>query len=92
MCIRLHLAGFGVPSESPDASLLLAWLSRNTDVPMGLVLLLPEALAATVSTHLTHLLQRLLKERRTVPTCNAPGRNSGSCILLYTPALSAKVP
>ena len=92
MCIRLHLAGFGVPSESPDASLLLAWLSRNTDVPMGLVLLLPEALAATVSTHLTHLLQRLLKERRTVPHLQCSREKFWQLHLLYTPALSAKVP
>ena len=32
------LAAFGVPSESPDASLLLAWLSRNMAMPAGLVI------------------------------------------------------
>lgn len=68
----LGTAGFGVPSESPDASLLLAWLSRNADIPMGLVLLLPDAPAVPVAAHLTHLLQRLLKERRAAPTCLEP--------------------
>ncbi len=54
-------AAFGVPSESADASLLQAWLTRNAALPMGLVLRVPPGAPANVTAHLTHLLQRLLK-------------------------------
>ncbi|EIE24021.1 hypothetical protein COCSUDRAFT_47104 [Coccomyxa subellipsoidea C-169] len=55
------LAAFGIPSESPDASLLQAWLTRNQALPMGLIIRLPACPPANVTAHLTHLLQRLLK-------------------------------
>lgn len=57
----LSVAAFGIPSESPDASLLLAWLTRNAAAPMGLLLLLPGDAPPSVLAHLAHLLQRLLK-------------------------------
>ena len=56
-------AAFGVPSESPDASLLLAWLSRNMAMPAGLVIKMPADLPESIVGHISHLLQRLLKVR-----------------------------
>lgn len=55
------MAGMGVPSESPDAALLLAWLGRCTGAPSGLVLRLPAGAPAPVAAHVCHLLQRMLK-------------------------------
>ena len=57
------VAAFGVPSESPDASLLLAWLSRNMAMPAGLVMRMPADLPESIVGHISHLLQRLLKVR-----------------------------
>ena len=62
-CAVLLAPAFGIPSESPDVSLLLAWLTRNAAAPMGLLLLLPGDAPPSVLAHLAHLLQRLLKVR-----------------------------
>ena len=64
----LRRAAFGVPSESADASLLLAWLSRNMAMPAGCVLSIPPDLPQSINDHVTHLLQRLMKVRRTATT------------------------
>ena len=55
------MAGLGVPSDSPDAALLLAWLARCPGAPLGLVLRLPVRAPAAVAAHVCHLLQRMLK-------------------------------
>ena len=59
----LRCAAFGVPSESADASLLLAWLARNMAVPAGCVLSIPPDLPQSINDHVIHLLQRLMKVR-----------------------------
>lgn len=61
----LGCAAFGVPSESADASLLLAWLSRNMAMPAGCVLNMPPELPDSIAEHVAHLLQRLMKVRHT---------------------------
>lgn len=53
--------GLGVPSDSPDAALLLAWLARCPGAPLGLVLRLTRGAPAAVAAHVRHLLQRMLK-------------------------------
>ena len=58
---RVMPAAFGIPSESADASLLLAWLSRNVGMPAGCVLNLPPDLLESIAEHVAHLLQRLMK-------------------------------
>ncbi|CAL5227758.1 g10777 [Coccomyxa viridis] len=55
------LSAFGVPSESADASLLLAWLSRNMAMPAGCLLSIPPDLPQSINDHIIHLLQRLIK-------------------------------
>ena len=55
------MAGLGVPSDSPDAALLLAWLARCPGAPLGLLLRLPAGAPAAVAAHVCHLLQRMLK-------------------------------
>ena len=55
------MAGLGVPSDSPDAALLLAWLARCAGAPLGLVLRLPERVPAAVAAHVCHILHRMLK-------------------------------
>ena len=50
-----------MPSQSADASLLLAWLSRNMAMPAGCVLSIPPDLPQSINDHVTHLLQRLMK-------------------------------
>ena len=69
-------AAFGVPSESPDASLLLAWLSRNMAMPAGLVMRMPADLPESIAGHVSHLLQRLLK---VCSIFKAAAPNSASC-------------
>lgn len=56
-----HCAAFGVPSESADASLLLAWLSRNVAMPAGCLLNVPPDLPQSLNDHIAHLLQCLMK-------------------------------
>ena len=62
-------AAFGVPSESADASLLLAWLSRNMAMPAGCVLNMPPDLPQSIIDHVTHLLQRLMKVAHRIVKC-----------------------
>ena len=62
MNLVLGCAAFGVPSESADASLLLAWLSRNMAMPAGCVLNMPPELPDSIAEHVAHLLQRLMKD------------------------------
>jgi len=56
----------GVPSSSPDAALLLAWLARSASAPLGLILRLPASAPAAVKAHICTLLQRMLRARRTL--------------------------
>lgn len=70
------LAAFGIPSESPDASLLQAWLTRNVSLPLGLVLRVPSCPPPNVAAHLCHLMQRLLKARHKQETPSMISFNS----------------
>lgn len=58
---------------------------------MGLVLLLPESAAAPVGSHLTHLLQRLLKVCCAVPPAEAP-ECTGLVQALHADNRGAQVP
>ena len=80
----LRCAAFGVPSQSADASLLLAWLSRNMAMPAGCVLSMPADLPQSINEHVAHLLQRLIKVPHRDLTSHAsqlqaPGANLQSC-------------
>lgn len=79
------LAAFGVPSESADASLLLAWLSRNMAMPAGCLLSIPQDLPQSINDHIIHLLQRLIKVQHHYFRLSAP-----SFLSTWDQALSAR--
>ena len=59
-CFQL-MAAFGIPADTSDLSALVAWLTRMTSFPMGLVVHCPPDIPPRLHKHIGHNVDKMLK-------------------------------